>query len=304
MSLCLWIDGLKEERDDRGGSCQMIVPTKKPADREWTAADLVDYFGDIPLERVQFDPPPGTATVDDCIRINQMRKPPCELIDGLLLAKDVTTNEPWYTAQDLFDRLGDIPLSRIRGEPPPGRATEADAIRINESGQGLCELIDGVLVEKTMGFYESYLANKLSHILSAYVIEHRLGVVVGADGMFNLEPGMLRLPDVAFVSLERLRQFRPRREAAAPIGPDLAVEVISRRNPRKEMQRKLSEYFDHAVRLVWYIYPQTQQIHVFEKMGEPRVLHTADTLDGGDVLPGLRIDLEGFFEFPDNELTD
>jgi Uma2 family endonuclease len=55
-----------------------------------TAADLVDRFGPIPLRRVRNDPPPGTATEEDVVHIQERENRACELIDGILVEKDVS----------------------------------------------------------------------------------------------------------------------------------------------------------------------------------------------------------------------
>src|SRR5215468_1891250 len=63
---------------------------------------------------------------------------------------------------ELVEQLGDIPLERIRMRPPPGTATEADVLAALEAPRKrICELIDGVLVEKPMGYTESILASYL-----------------------------------------------------------------------------------------------------------------------------------------------
>src|SRR5438067_1502793 len=106
---------------------------------------------------------------------------------------------------DLVHRLGDIPLERILVRPPPGTATEADVLTALESPRKrICELIDGVLVEKAMGFRESRLGLVLGRILDLFVITHDLGMVIGADGIIRLWPGRLRGPDLAFISWDRL----------------------------------------------------------------------------------------------------
>jgi hypothetical protein len=57
---------------------------------------------------------------------------------------------------ELIHLLGDIPPERIRMHPLPGTATERDVLDALEAPQKrLCELVDGVLVEKTMGAMES-----------------------------------------------------------------------------------------------------------------------------------------------------
>ncbi|HXE52675.1 MAG TPA: hypothetical protein VN541_06645 [Tepidisphaeraceae bacterium] len=59
---------------------------------------------------------------------------------------------------DLLDRLGGIPAERVRYFPLPGTATEQDLVDLDAHEDILCELIDGVLVEKPPGFAESYIA--------------------------------------------------------------------------------------------------------------------------------------------------
>ncbi len=64
---------------------------------------------------------------------------------------------------DLLEHLGNIPPWRIRYHPPPGTATEADLLAVLK--ERVCELIDGVLVEKPMGFKESMLAHFVTELV-------------------------------------------------------------------------------------------------------------------------------------------
>ena len=56
---------------------------------------------------------------------------------------------------DLLADLGAIDPGRVRLNVPLGTATEDDLIRVNGLARGLFELVDGVLVEKGMGFNEN-----------------------------------------------------------------------------------------------------------------------------------------------------
>ena len=60
----------------------------------------------------------------------------------------------------LLRRLGNIPAFRVRLQPPIGYATEEDLVRYNESNSktAICELVEGTLVEKAMGWNESAIA--------------------------------------------------------------------------------------------------------------------------------------------------
>jgi hypothetical protein len=65
------------------------------------------------------------------------------------------------TLDDLLEHLGGIAPSRVRFRPLPGTATEADLIEANACKLTIYELVDGVLVEKAMGYNESNLDVRL-----------------------------------------------------------------------------------------------------------------------------------------------
>jgi Uma2 family endonuclease len=206
-----------------------------------------------------------------------------------------------WTAADLVERFGPIPLARIRQDPPPGSASEDDVVQIHAHEDRLYELVDGVLVEKTVGTYESYLALLIGRILGGHVADNDLGIALGADGMMRLAPGLVRIPDVAFISWQRLPQRRIPRQAVWNLAPDLAVEVISKFNTPEEMQRKLQDYFAAGVRQVWYVYPATREVHVFTSPDSRVELNEQQTLEGGTLLPGFSLPLERLFAEPGQE---
>jgi Uma2 family endonuclease len=149
---------------------------------------------------------------------------------------------------DLLRDLGDISPQRVRLRPAPGAATEADV-----AANPRCELIDGVLVEKAMGLKESLLASYLIELLGAFVRKHKLGKVTAPDGTYRLMPGLIRIPDVAFISWSRLPGGRIPPEPAPDLAPDLAMEVVSEGNTSAELGRKIGEYFAAGVGSVWII---------------------------------------------------
>ncbi len=105
--------------------------------------------------------------------------------------------------------------------------------------------------------------------------------------MYRLSRGLVRIPDVAFVSWSRIPDGQFPEEAIPDLVPDLAVEVISRGNTRKEMDEKLDEYFDKGVRLVWLVRPRTRVVDVYTSADKFARLTASSTIDGGDVLPGF-----------------
>jgi Uma2 family endonuclease len=154
-----------------------------------------------------------------------------------------------------------------------------------------------VLVEKARGFWESVLAGAILSVLRAFVVPRKLGVVAGADGMVRLFPDMnlIRMPDVAFVSWERLEACGTERRSVPQVAPDLAVEVLSEGNTPAEMRRKRQEYFDAGVRLVWVVDPTARTIDAYAAVDQRVTLREGQLLDGGSVLPGFALELTVLF---------
>ena len=160
------------------------------------------------------------------------------------------------TLADLLEQLGGITPDRVRFRPAPGTATEEDMLAIHDREGRLYELVHGVLVEKAMGLRESLLAIALASLLRGFVRPRNLGIVTGADGMMRLFPGLVRIPDVAFISWDRLPNRRVPTEPLPDVAPDLAVEVLSAGNTVREMARKRQDYFAAGVQVVWQVDPQ------------------------------------------------
>lgn len=193
-------------------------------------------------------------------------------------------------------RLGNIPPGRICLRPPPGRATDADLLAARHTPpERLCELIDGVLVAKPADFTASVLTACLAAEIGRYVHGLNLGLVTGPSGPLRLRPGLVRLPDISFVSWDRLPG---RRRPVAPIpdlAPDLAVEVLSDSNTPEEMALKRQEYFGAGTQLVWEIDPNSRTARVYTAPDTFTALTAADMFDGGAVLPGFTLSLAEVF---------
>jgi Uma2 family endonuclease len=201
---------------------------------------------------------------------------------------------PIETLADLMERLGHVPLERVRFHPYPGTAVEQDVLEAEGKGL-LCELVDGVLVEKAMGYRESLLAAYLIAALDAFARPRNLGLVTGEAGTVRLFAGLVRIPDVAFTSWDRLPGRRVPDAPLPHLAPDLAVEVLSRSNTAAEMARKRRDYFAAGVRLVWLADPVGRTVDVYTTEHQFTRLTEADVLEGGAVLPGFRLPLRDWF---------
>lgn len=199
------------------------------------------------------------------------------------------------TLADALKQLGGISPRRVRMNPPPGTATERDLLAILVHTNRLCELVDQTLVEKPMGVLESCLAGDIHWFLKTFVNEQDLGILTVPDGTLRLMPGLVRMPDVAFISWKQLPKRKYPNEPIASLIPELAVEVLSESNTRGEMERKLREYFFTGTQLVWIVDPIQRIVDVHTAPDKFTRLEESEVLDGGDLLPGFRLPLERLF---------
>jgi len=196
------------------------------------------------------------------------------------------------TFADLHKRLGEVPLDRIRATPAPGTATEADLL---VAGKPICELIDGVLVEKAMGTRESLMAGLIFGYLWEFLGQHDLGRLLPGDGMCRLRPGNVRVPDVSFIPWDRMPEEEEPEENIWSVTPALAIEVLSDSNTKKEIDQKIHDLFATGCQLAWVINPKTQKAKVYTSAKRFKEIDKTSFLDGGKVLPGFTLPLTKLF---------
>ena len=146
-----------------------------------------------------------------------------------------------------------------------------------------------------MSFPESALTCDLIKLLGYFLDENPLGFLTGPDGAVRLMPGLVRIPDISFIAWEQLPKRERPTDPIAALAPALAVEVLSKGNTRKEMDRKVREYFQCGVRLVWLVAMTSRTVQVYTAPDQSTTLTEDQTLDGGDVLPGLALPLRRVF---------
>ena len=86
--------------------------------------------------------------------------------------------------------------------PSPGRATEADVIAARRPclSDGICELVEGVLIMKAPGFYQAVLSPIFASHFFDFLKDEHSGIIVGASAMMRLKPGLVRVRvhDIAY----------------------------------------------------------------------------------------------------------
>jgi Uma2 family endonuclease len=201
----------------------------------------------------------------------------------------------WLTLADALRGLGGVSPRRVRFNPAPGWATEADLIRIQTHEKRHYELVDGVLVEKVMGAPQACITSDLLFHVKLFLRDNDLGFTMTPDGPTRLLEGLVRMPDLSFVSWSRMPNREYPTTPIAGVVPNLAAEVLSEGNTRGEIARKLKEYFLAGVELVWVIDPFQRTVAVYTAPDRVTTLGEKATLDGGAVLPGFTMPVKELF---------
>lgn len=171
-----------------------------------------------------------------------------------------------------------------------------DLLRFPDDGMRY-ELVYGELKSMSpAGAYHGSIAMQVAMALATYAKQRQLGRVFAAETGFLLSrnPDTVRVPDVAFVSRERLERIGIP-SGYWPGAPDLAVEVVSPNDTYADVQDKVYDWLDAGTRLVLVVNPRKQTVAVYRPPRQASLLAVGDVLDGADVLPGWVLPVSDIF---------
>jgi Uma2 family endonuclease len=160
------------------------------------------------------------------------------------------------------------------------------------------EIVNGELIDMgNSGALHGYVCSTLMILLGGYIRIQNLGAMFDSSTAFKMKNGNKRSPDISFFAKERLQGMTELPSGFLEGAPDLAVEVLSPGNTVEEIDEKIAEYFENGTRLVWVISPTQHYILVYRSAQEPdRLLKSANSLDGEDVIPGFTLPVADLFQ--------
>ncbi len=175
--------------------------------------------------------------------------------------------------------------------------TAEELLEMPDDGH-IYELVRGDLVKMAAAKnYHGEIAAYVTGSLVPHVRRNRLGKVYIADVGFVLarDPDHVRIPDVGFVKRENIERIgRP--DSLWPEPPDLAIEVVSPSDRYSDVQEKVINYLEAGTLLVIVLDSRVRTAAVYRSPTDITILTEADTLDGGDVVPGWSMPVSEIFE--------
>ncbi len=168
---------------------------------------------------------------------------------------------------------------------PVKKLTKAEFWTIADGDDRTYELIDGIPVAKiSPKYFHAKSRLNLVRILDRWSDGRgRLGIEWAIDLTDDFTP----VPDLIYISFDRL-PITWEENAACPIAPELAIEIISPGQTFGQMTQKASSYLTNGVLRVWVIDPSAQSLTVFYPDAAP-ITHTGDRLITDPIFPELSI---------------
>lgn len=164
---------------------------------------------------------------------------------------------------------------------------------------GRCELIYGEIVMMSpAGVSHGIVTMRIGRFVSEFVDQHELGIVLAAETGFKIEsnPDLVRAPDVSFIRKQRLNDGLPKGFFEGV--PDLAVEVVSPGDTKREVAEKVDMWLANGAAVVWVADPRAQTV-VIRRVGQKAVALTiADEIRDEPLLPDFVLPLSKVFKLP------
>jgi Uma2 family endonuclease len=176
------------------------------------------------------------------------------------------------------------------------RSTASELFEMPDDGFRY-ELVKGELRKMSpSGWKHGVVVVNITLLLGQYVKVNKLGACGGAETGFKIasDPDTVRAPDLSFVSRERI----PAGDASQKFfmgAPDLAVEVVSPGDTRREVNEKVADWLEAGTRVVWVINSKRRGVTAYRSTTDVTHLSEGDELDGGDVVPGFRCKVSEIF---------
>ncbi|MDZ7727200.1 MAG: Uma2 family endonuclease [Dehalococcoidia bacterium] len=171
---------------------------------------------------------------------------------------------------------------------PVTRMGLEDFLALPDIDERRLELIDGEVYEKMSARWgHSTLAGELYRLLCHFGfpgVEPR-AIIGGTDDCSPSSP----LPDVAFYLADP-----PGPEDWMRRPPDVAIEILSPGQGRRDVRAKVDMYLRFGVRSVWVFDLHHESVDIFE--GTSRRTLSRDSTLVTDAIPGVRIELAALFD--------
>jgi Uma2 family endonuclease len=163
-------------------------------------------------------------------------------------------------------------------------AQKIEPLRVERNPQGELEIMTPLVPGG--GRRESYVIRQLD----IWADEHG-GESFSSDTGFTLPDGSMRCPDASWISRERwLALTEEERNEFSPVCPEFIVEIVSKSDSRKTVERKMEMWIANGAQLAWMIDPFAATLTIYRPGETPNELLRPDWVEADTIVPGFRLE--------------
>ena len=180
----------------------------------------------------------------------------------------------------------------------PRLMTAEEFAMIPDCDDARLELVNGEVIELPPNPMPSHGSTQMNAglALGGFARPRRLGAAFTETGfLISRNPDTVRMPDVAFVSVERIPEGGLG-SGYFPFAPDIAVEVVSRSDTPSAARARAMMWLDSGSALVWTLVTESRSATVYRADGTITTLGEDDILDAAPVLDGFFVKVSEFFD--------
>jgi Uma2 family endonuclease len=133
---------------------------------------------------------------------------------------------------------------------------------------------------------------KILQRLSNWAEQDGTGECFDSNSEFTLPNGAKRAPDASWISKSRWNRMtdEEKENTFTPICPDFVVELKSRSDRIRQVQKKMEEYIANGAKLGWLLDPIGNRAYIY-RPGEPfEIIEKPEQISGDPVLPCFQFD--------------
>lgn len=188
------------------------------------------------------------------------------------------------------------PVATLRAQPRKISWREFQNRYQSREGRYKYEWVNGVAERTlyTMNAQQLYIQKNLTALFRHFLIEKMVVGELLAEPDLLLFEGHMRRPDMAWLTNEQIENLA--NEGAIEV-PAFVIEVISNSDAASKVAKKMVDYRAAGVQVVWHIYPNLQEVHVYsgEKLGQMTVCTGSKICSAAPALPKFEATVDAVF---------
>ena len=154
------------------------------------------------------------------------------------------------------------------------------------------EWLDGMVekTKRTMDYSQVYILINIRKFFKKYKEKYDIGghLVSEVDTFFKMHH---RRPDIAYLTEEQISKGK---QGTPPV-PQFVIEVISKNDKIRKVNKKMEDYRNANVQVVWQIFPDLKQVHV--NIGkETKIYKGEETVSAAPALPDFEMKVANIFK--------